>query len=173
MVKNPKYTFILALSVPVGAVFSFLTMVLYNGGNSLMKLLNHFVTGRIYIMNGYYVDQGLSLFPRAQEVFYASYHGLIDNTYMYVLIYCGAIVAFFFLWLVEKSLLRLYKQGHYKELVMIGALALYGVLEQFIMNAFMNPFILLCAILLYPNLLEEKEPKQEVAEVASADCERA
>lgn len=173
MVKNPKYKFILALSVPVGAVFSFLTMVLYNGGNSLMKLLNHFVTGRIYIMNGYYVDQGLSLLPRAQEVFYASYHGLIDNTYMYVLIYCGAIVAFFFLWLVEKSLLRLYKQGHYKELVMIGALALYGVLEQFIMNAFMNPFILLCGILLYPNLLEEKEPKQEVAEVASADCERA
>lgn len=157
LVKEPKYKFILACSVPVGAVFSFCTMVLYNAGNPVMKLLNHLVTGRIYIMNGYYIDQGLSLLPRAQEVFYASYHGLIDNTYMFVLIYCGVIVAFFFLWLVQKSLWRLYKQGNYKELVMIASLALYGVLEQFIMNAFMNPFILLCGILLYPNLLEEEK----------------
>lgn len=173
LVKNQKYKFVLALSVPVGAVFSFFTMALYNGGNSFMKLLNHLVTGRIYIMNSYYIDQGLALLPRAQEVFYASYHGLIDNTYMFVLIYCGAIIAFFFLWLVEKSLLRLYRQGHYKELVMIAALALYGVLEQFIMNAFMNPFILLCGILLYPDLLEVKGKEQKEAKAALTDCERA
>lgn len=39
---------------------------------------------------------------------------------------------------------------------MIAAFALYGVLEQFIMNGFMNPFVLLCGILLYPDLLEKK-----------------
>ena len=38
---------------------------------------------------------------------------------------------------------------------MIGTLALYAVLEQFVMNGFMNPFILLTGILLYPNILEE------------------
>ena len=54
-----------------------------------------------------------------------------------------------------QTLFRLYKLGHYKELVMIGTLALYGVLEQFVMNGFMNPFILLGAILLYPNILEK------------------
>lgn len=38
---------------------------------------------------------------------------------------------------------------------MIAAFALYGVLEQFIMR-FYEPFVLLCGILLYPDLLEKK-----------------
>lgn len=164
LVKNKKAKFLLALSIPVGVLFSFCTMILYNGANPAMKLINHFVSGRINIMSSYYRDQGLSLIPRPQEFFYASYHGLIDNTYMFVLIYCGVVIALFFFWLVVKTLLRLYKLGYYKELVMIGAMALYGVLEQFIMNAFMNPFVLLCGILLYPNLMGEEEPKGQSGE---------
>lgn len=155
--KDKRMKFILALSVPVGALFSFATMVLYNPGNKIMVLMNRFVSSRITITNGYYLDQGISLFPRPQELFYASYHGLIDNTYMFVLIYCGAIIALFFFALVCMALFKLYKMGCYKELVMIATMALYGVMEQFIMNAFMNPFILLCGILLYPGLIKERE----------------
>ena len=126
-----------------------------DGGNSVMRLLNHLVSGRIYIMSSYYKTQGVSLIPRAQELFYGQYYGLIDNTYMFVFLYCGAIVALFFLWCVTKTLFRLYRGGYYKELVMIAAFALYGVLEQFIMNGFMNPFILLAGVLLYPTMLNE------------------
>lgn len=156
-VKSDKIKFVLAMSVPVGAVFSFATMVIYNAENSFLKLINHYVTGRIYIMNSYYRDQGLALYPRTQESFYASYYGLIDNSYMFVLLYCGWIVAIFFFALMCWTLLRLYKKRCYKELVMLGTLALYGVLEQFVMNGFMNPFILLGAVLLYPDILDEKE----------------
>lgn len=155
LVKKKKYKAPLVLSVPVGVLFSLCTMVFYNSGNSVMSTLNHFVSGRIYIMSSYFRTQGLAFLPRVQEVFYGQYYGLIDNTYMFVLLYCGILVAVFFLWLVEKTLVMLYRRGYYKELVMIGTLALYGVLEQFIMNAFMNPFILLCGALLYPGLLEE------------------
>ena len=154
LVKDKKKKVILAMSVPVGAVFSLVTMWFYNGSNSLMHLINHFVSGRIYIMNSYFKDQGLSLIPRTQELFYASYHGLIDNTYMFVLLYCGVIVALFFFVMVSWTLIRLYRLGHYKELVFIAAMALYGVLEQFVMNGFMNPFILLCGILLFPGILK-------------------
>ncbi len=150
-----RVRFLLALSVPVGAVFSFCTMLFYNGDNSLMHLLNHFVSGRIYIMNSYYRELGLSLVPRTQELFYGNYYGLIDNTYMFVLLYCGWIVALFFFCLVTRTLFALYRGGHCKELVMIGAMSLYGMLEQFVMNGFMNPFILLCGGLLYPEFLEE------------------
>lgn len=160
-VKNSKAKFILALSVPVGAVFSFCTMILYNASNPVLKLLNHYVSGRIYIMSSYFNDQGLALYPRSQESFYASYYGLIDNSYMFVLLYCGWVVAIFFLVLMCMLLFRLYKEGHYKELVMLGTLALYGVLEQFVMNGFMNPFILLGAILLYPDILDRKEAFNE------------
>lgn len=160
-VKNKKAKFILALSVPVGALFSFCTMVIYNADNPVLKLLNHYVSGRIYIMSSYFRDQGLALYPRTQESFYASYYGLIDNSYMFVLLYCGWIVAIFFLALMCMTLFRLYKQGHFKELVMIGTLALYGVLEQFVMNGFMNPFILLGAVLLYPGILEKPSAKKQ------------
>lgn len=156
-VKSHRIKFILALSVPVGALFSFVTMILYDAGNPVMKLINHYVTGRIYIMNSYYVNQGLALYPRPQEVFYANYFGLIDNSYMFVLVYCGWIVAIFFLVLMCLTLLRLYQKRCYRELVMLATLALYGVLEQFSMNGFMNPFILLGAILLYPDILDQKE----------------
>lgn len=160
-VKNKKAKFILALSVPVGALFSLCTMVIYNADNPVLKLLNHYVSGRIYIMSSYFRDQGLALYPRTQESFYASYYGLIDNSYMFVLLYCGWIVAIFFLALMCMTLFRLYKQGHFKELVMIGTLALYGVLEQFVMNGFMNPFILLGAVLLYPGILEKPSGKKQ------------
>lgn len=171
-IKDRKIKRVLALSVPVGALFSLCTMLLYNGGNSFMKLVNHLVSGRIYIMNGYYIDQGISLIPRAQEIFYASYHGLIDNTYMFVLLYCGVIVALFFFALVCLTLFRLEKLGCYKELVMIAAMALYGVLEQYVMNAFMNPFILLCGILLYPGLLDTDEvtAQETIAEVEPGEA---
>lgn len=156
-VKAHRLKSILAVSVLVGALFSFCTMLFYNGSNSLMKLLNHFVSGRIYIMNSYFHDQGLALFPRNQELFYASYYGLIDNCYMYLLLYCGWIFALTFLTVICAAMFRLYKQGYYKELVMLSAFALYAVLEQFVLNGFMNPFILLVGILLYPNLLKENE----------------
>lgn len=160
-VKNKKAKFVLALSVPVGALFSFCTMVVYNASNPVLKLLNHYVSGRIYIMSSYFRDQGLAWYPRTQESFYASYYGLIDNSYMFVLLYCGWAVAIFFMVLMCWTLLRLYKMERYKELVMIGTLALYGVLEQFVMNGFMNPFILLGAILLYPDILDRKEDGNE------------
>ena len=161
LVKSRKLKFILALSVPVGTLFSMATMMVYKGGNPVMGLLNHFVSGRIYIMNGYYSELGLSLIPRTQEYFYGNYYGLIDNTYMFVLLYCGWIVALFFFYLVTKTLFCLYRGGHYKELVMIGAMSLYGVLEQFVMNGFMNPFILLCGGLLYPQLFESIDGEKE------------
>ena len=53
-------------------------------------------------------------------------------------------------------LVRLYKAGGYKELIMLSVFALYGIMEQFVLNGFMNPFVLLCGILLYPDLLEKK-----------------
>lgn len=154
-IAKDRYKVIFTLSVPAGAIFSLLVMIFYDGGNSFMHLLNHLVSGRSYIMSSYYKAQGVSLFPRVQELFYGEYYGLIDNTYMYVFLYCGGLVAVFFFVLVQKTLMRLYREGHYKELAMITAFALYGVLEQFVMNGFMNPFILLCGILLYPDILDQ------------------
>lgn len=162
LVKNKKVKFVLALSVLVGALFSFCAMVFYAGDHPLMHLLNHFVSGRIYIMNSYLTDQGLSFFPRNQELFYASYYGLCDNCYMFMLLYGGWILAIVYLLVMCAAMFRLYTRGCYRELVMISVFALYGVLEQFVMNAFMNPFILLVGVLLYPGLLEtEKGQKKE------------
>lgn len=157
LMKKHWMKIVFALSVLVGTLFSFVTMVFYNGDIKIMGLLNHFVSGRIYIMNGYFLDQGLALLPRNQEFFYASYYGLIDNTYMYVLLYNGWIFALIFLAVICTAMFRMYRQGHYKELVMLSVFALYGVMEQFVLNGFMNPFILLMGILLYPDLLEKRE----------------
>ena len=84
LVKNKKVKFIYALSIPVGAIFSFVMMILFNSDNDIMKTIDRYVSGRVYILGKYYHDQGLALLPRNQEYFYASYHGLIDNAYMYL-----------------------------------------------------------------------------------------
>lgn len=159
LVKNKKIKALLVCSVPVGAVFSLVTTIFYNGNHALLYKINHLVSGRVYIMNTYFKDQGLSLLPRTQEIFYTSYHGLIDNSYMHVTFYAGILVAAMFFLLIMKTMFKLYRMECYKELVMIGTLALYGVLEQFVLNGFMNIFILLCGILLYPDILEEKHEK--------------
>lgn len=161
LVKNKRVKIVLALSVLVGALFSFCAMVFYAGDNPLLHLLNHFVSGRIYIMNSYLTDQGLAFFPRNQELFYASYYGLIDNCYMFMLLYGGWIMAIAYLVVMCAAMYRLYEKECYRELVMISVFALYGVLEQFVMNAFMNPFILLAGILLYPGLLETEKGRKK------------
>ena len=159
LVKNKKIKALLVCSVPVGAVFSLVTTIFYNGNHALLYKINHLVSGRVYIMNTYFKDQGLSLLPRTQEIFYTSYHGLIDNSYMHVTFYAGILVAALFFLLIMKTMFKLYRMECGKELVMLGTLALYGVLEQFVLNGFMNIFILLCGILLYPDILEEKHEK--------------
>lgn len=159
LVKNKKIKALLVCSVPVGAVFSLVITIFYNGNHALLYKINHLVSGRVYIMNTYFKDQGLSLLPRTQEIFYTSYHGLIDNSYMHVTFYAGILVAALFFLLIMKTMFKLYRMECCKELVMIGTLALYGVLEQFVLNGFMNIFILLCGILLYPDILEEKHEK--------------
>lgn len=156
LIKNKRIKGLFVCSVPVGVGFSLITMLLYNGNNALLHRINHLVSGRVYIMNTYFQDQGLSLLPRTQEIFYTSYHGLIDNSYMFVTFYAGIIVALFFFFLIMRTLIHLYRMECYKELVMIGTMALYGVLEQFVLNGFMNIFLLLCGILLYPGILEGK-----------------
>ena len=159
LVKNKKIKALLVCSVPVGTVFSLVTTIFYNGNHALLYKINHLVSGRVYIMNTYFKDQGLSLLPRTQEIFYTSYHGLIDNSYMHVTFYAGILVAALFFLLIMKTMFKLYRMECGKELVMLGTLALYGVLEQFVLNGFMNIFILLCGILLYPDILEEKHEK--------------
>ena len=86
--------------------------MLCTGRCSLYKI-NHLVSGRVYIMNTYYKDQGLSLFPRTQEIFYTSYHGLIDNSYMQVTFYAGILVAVLFFVIILKTMLRLYRMECY------------------------------------------------------------
>jgi len=129
--------------------------LVFNSDNDIMKTIDRYVSGRVYILGKYYHDQGLALLPRNQEYFYASYHGLIDNAYMYILLYCGWIFAIAFFAALCVTLVRLYKAGGYKELVMLSVFALYGIMEQFVLNGFMNPFILLAGVLLYPTMLNE------------------
>ena len=162
LIKNKYAKFIFVLSVPVGALFSFVMMVFFDNENSVMKMIDRYVSGRVHIMGEYYQDQGLALLPRNQELFYASYHGLIDNSYMHILLYCGWIFALVFFAVIVLAMVKLYQAGCYKELVMLSVFSLYAIMEQFVLNGFMNPFILLVGILLYPNLLNQiKEGKKE------------
>ena len=63
---------------------------------------------------------------------------------------------------IVLAMVKLYQAGCYKELVMLSVFSLYAIMEQFVLNGFMNPFILLVGILLYPNLLNQiKEGKKE------------
>ena len=127
--------FIYALSIPVGAIFSFVMMILFNSDNDIMKTIDRYVSGRVYILGKYYHDQGLALLPRNQEYFYCKLSWADSIThYMYILLYCGWIFAIAFFAALCVTLVRLYKAGGYKELVMLSVFALYGIMEQFVLN---------------------------------------
>ena len=111
VVKSKNIKSVLVCSVPVGAAFSLFTTLFYNGNHALLYKINHLVSGRVYIMNTYYKDQGLSLFPRTQEIFYTSYHGLIDNSYMQVTFYAGILVAVLFFVIILKNHVKIVPDG--------------------------------------------------------------
>lgn len=141
--KDKRYYKLLCCQVLVLFLISLFAMVSYRKANSIWYRINRMFNGRIEIGNNYYKAFGTTLGPKPAQIFWDMNATTMDNLYMYLFISCGVIVTLCFVYFTTKAQLKLYQEGHYREIIFFTVFAVYAMLEQSPFNPVLNPFILL------------------------------
>ncbi len=135
----------------VCALFSFAAMALFNpDGGYWSEYINRIFSGRLNITHRYYEALPMSLLPHTKATMDSLRgFGFIDNAYMSVLFYDGLLIALLLLFLLCAANRKLLWARRTKELVFISTFCVYAMMEEFPLNPVVNPFIMLCACVLY------------------------
>lgn len=147
--KKKNYYKLICWNMAVLFCLSFLATVIYKKANPILFQINRIFNGRIEITNNYYKAYGITLFPKTVNIFWDMNYTTMDNFYMYLFISCGAIVALGFVVMATRAQFKLYREGHYREILFFTVFAVYAMLEQSPFNPILNPFILLVGNLIY------------------------
>lgn len=147
--KNKKYYKWFSWNVVALFVVSFLATIIYQKANPILFKINRIFNGRIEITNNYYKAYGITLFPKTADIFWNMNYTTMDNFYMYLFISCGVLVALGFVIIATRAQQKLYRDGHYREILFFFVFAVYAMLEQSPFNPILNPFILLMGNLVY------------------------
>lgn len=147
--KNKKYYKWISWNVVALFAVSFLATVIYQKANPILFRINRIFNGRIEITNNYYKAYGITLFPKTADIFWNMNYTTMDNFYMYLFISCGVLVALGFVIIATRAQRKLYRDGHYREILFFTVFAVYAMLEQSPFNPILNPFILLMGNLVY------------------------
>lgn len=169
--RNKRYYKLMAYNVAGLFAISMAAMMIYQKANPIFFKINRIFNGRIEIMNNYYKEYGITLFPKTADIFWNMNYTTIDNFYMYLFISCGAVVALAFVIIATKAQLKLYREGAYREILFFTVFAVYAMLEQSPFNPILNPFILFMGSLLYRNFaVKENEIgiRKEIKNLTSA-----
>ncbi|WP_342757086.1 hypothetical protein [Kineothrix sedimenti] len=134
------------LPLPLCFLFSFIVpfLVKYPLGQKLDSLLQ----ARLSFSSYYLTNQPITLLgTRMKEVPYSWV--IMDNGYVYILMTFGVIVLLLFILAYMSAVITYTRRGEHGKLAIIFCFLLYGIMEQFISNAFMNLSLLFIGEMLF------------------------
>jgi len=121
-------------------VLSFVLPRAYNwnwAGNEIPSVLNRMLTGRIQLAKTSLISDPLTLFGNG-----ASLSAFVDNAYVFLLMGYGIVPTIMVGILYIIAVISMMKRGDYYGVIVIFLFVLYGSVEQFFVNAFMNYSVL-------------------------------
>lgn len=102
-----------------------------------MSQLNTIMVGRLYWAHQYLTALGMTFLGRDISEAGLSYM-VVDNGYTYVLLRYGIIVFLFYCFSVYKLFGYLYKQGRLVDIIAVGVLHIYFIMENFVVAGLFN-----------------------------------
>lgn len=139
--------------LPLGmASASYVLPVLFPKDIELVKTLNDYTTGRIYLSFKALESADITWFGATERPWEGVYY--IDNAYMNILLSCGILLCL--LWVISLFLAAYYywKTEQYYILIAIGIISIYGFMEYSVVNVTWNPILLF----LLDVFLKKQEP---------------
>lgn len=127
--------------LPLGtAVASYALPVLFPKNIELVKTVNDYTTGRIYLSFKALESADLTWFGAMERPWEGVYY--IDNVYMNILLSCGILLCL--LWVISLFLAayHYWKTEQYYILIAIGIISIYGFMEYSVVNVTWNPILL-------------------------------
>lgn len=146
------------LPLPLCLVFSFGTPFLmqYPFGEKINQILN----GRPAFSAYYLENQPITLLGgRMKDI--PNFWVIMDNAYVYIFMTFGIVTFVLFCLGYAVLIARYSKENRLSELAMIFSFLLYGIMEQFLSNAFMNVSLLFMGEVLFGSRQEESRKIQE------------
>lgn len=133
--------FVLTAGMIIVFTFSFLLPCLHNGdwwSNHWVGVLNRALTGRIQHGRTAFLSDPVTLFgnPDALSAF-------LDNAYMFLFIKYGIIVTLMFCMIYVLAVKSMIQRKDVYGIYVVSLFVLYGFMEQFFINGFMNYSMLL------------------------------
>ncbi len=134
------------LPLPLCLLFSFIMPFLVK--SPLGQKLDSFLQARLSFSYYYLTNQPITLLgARMKEVPY--FWVIMDNGYVYILMTFGVIVLLLFILAYMSAVITYTRRGEHGKLAIIFCFLLYGIMEQFISNAFMNLSLLFIGEMLF------------------------
>lgn len=142
------------LPLPLCLLFSFVTPFLLH--HPLVQKLDTMMQARLTFSSYYLQNQPITLFgTRMKDV--PNFWVIMDNGYVYIFMTFGIVAFVLFVAGYGVIIARYGKQERLSELAVIFSFLLYGIMEQFISNAFMNLSLLFLGEALFGGGREKAE----------------
>lgn len=144
------------LSIIICPLVSLLLGILYNSNNKFYFLIDKVISGRIKLLNDYFIKQGYSIVGQKINIIstYASKRSeydttALDNAYGHIAVRYGLIILIIFIigfYLVAK---KADNENNNKALICIFIYMVFGITEIYIFNLPYNVLLLLLSVAIY------------------------
>lgn len=128
-------SYFLGILCPIPMIMSFLLAFLYKGDASRWIRINSYFTGRL---NWNYIYMHQYSVPLLGQRFDNRVPNMLDNAYLFILYRYGIIVFGLFLVGYILVLTKLVKENNLRKILFCLVFLIYGFIEQFVQNCFMN-----------------------------------
>lgn len=148
---------IVKITVVATPIVSLLMGIIYNSNNSILKIINKLFSGRIKLLNDYYVEKGYSLMGQKIEIIstfaskksYVHDTTALDNAYGHMAVRYGIIVLILFVVGYYLLVNRATKEKNIPLLICILIYFIFGISEIYIFNLPYNIMILYLSSVIY------------------------
>lgn len=161
-----------ALTIPTSVLCFVGTMVAsvkFDAGNKILFTIDQMITGRLRIQHQYWLNYGFSVFGKDISKAAMRFdgvqinNGFLDNNYWCSFYKYGFVTEAIFLAFLVLGSYYYYKKKEYNAVIIINLLCLYGLMEDFMINAFVNPFLIFIAagLFAFSDILPKRGKKVE------------
>lgn len=157
--------FISMLTIPTSLlcfIATFIVSVYFDVNNKIMFTLDQLVTGRLKIQHQYWLNYGFSVLGKDISRAAARWdgvqinNGFLDSNYWCSFYKYGFVTEMIFIASLIFVSYYHYKKKNYNLVIIINVLCLYGLMEDFLINSIVNPFLIFIGCALFSLSADKK-----------------
>ena len=158
-------------SFPICAILIYVATMAYNG-TGILKKINSWLSGRLYYSNYSMNEYGVHLFGQKIEwvgwggvghtkIGISNVYNFVDTSYLKLLLENGLIVWLLIMVMWTAASIIAYRRNQRYLTWAFTFLAIYSLVEQWLMNMGTNPFLIFLGVYIFRTIIQKAEQKKK------------